>query len=117
GKPGDGSSVARQLTEVGYSVASTGDADSFHYVGSVIRYGTRQLAEAQQLRSSLLGDVTLRPDPTLRDVDLTLVVGSAFSGVRHGAEAPPSSPTSDTGAQATPGGPPKNRGASPQPQC
>jgi LCP family protein required for cell wall assembly len=117
GKPGEGSSVARQLTEAGYSVASTGDADSFHYIASVIRYGTRQLAEAQQLRSSLLGDVTLRPDSTLRDVDLTLVIGSTFSGVRRGPEAPPSSVTTDSGAQATPGGPPKNRGASAQPQC
>jgi len=118
GKPGGGSAVAKELTGAGYSVASTGDADSFHYVGSVIRYGAGQLAEARQLRSSLLGDVTMRADPTLRDVDLTLVVGSSFAGVRPSAAlAPPEAPADTSGPQATPGGPATRRGAPPQPQC
>src|SRR5205807_168970 len=72
---------------VGFNIAGTGDADSFKYANSVISYGPGQLPKAQLVQAALTAPAQLKPDNTLKAVDVVLVVGSDFSGVRPVATA------------------------------
>jgi LCP family protein required for cell wall assembly len=124
GLRGQATSVAQLLQQAGFTVTGTGDADSFRYQTAVIRYGTGQLAKATELAAMVVGGAHAQPDPTLRDVDLVLVTGTGFGGLRPAAAAPQNpaaTPTTTTttapiGPQATPGAP-TNKGAPIQPQC
>src|SRR5207245_10584211 len=70
GSNGVAGQVGAQLAGAGFNVAGTGDADSFHYSQSVVRYGTGQQAKAAQLQGMLTTGADVRPDPTLRGVDV-----------------------------------------------
>jgi hypothetical protein len=103
----NGSGVAGQATKVagelgpsglGFSVAGTGDADSFRYNQSVISYGPGQLPKAQLLQAALVTPAQLKQDNSLKGVDVVLVAGTDFSGVRPlpdsaGATATTTTPT------------------------
>jgi hypothetical protein len=112
--------MAQTLQSAGFEVAGTGDADSFAYRTSVIRYGTGQLDKARALQATLQPAPPLRSDPTIRSVDLVLVVGSdaprlvASAASTRAAQA--TTTTAISTPEATPGGP-ANRGAAPEPQC
>jgi hypothetical protein len=82
GAEGAASRAGDALQNAGYNVADKGDANAFTYNRSVIRYATGQLAKAQLLQRSVQGNPTLQEDRTLRTVDVALVVGSDFTGVR-----------------------------------
>ena len=130
GQPGEATSVARQLTAGGFAVTGTGDADSFRYITPIIKYGSGQELKAQLLQAQLTGPAQLQADPTIKGVDLVLITGTGFQGVRAtvsggaaatttttAAPAPTTSTTANpSGPQATPGSI-ANKGAPLQPQC
>ena len=134
GRPGEATTVARALTAGGFAVSGTADADSFRYITPVIKYGSGEQAKAQLLQSQLTGPAQLQLDPTIRGVDLWLITGSDFQGVRASttattattgaagatattvAPATTSTTANPNGAQATPGSI-TNKGAPQQPQC
>jgi LCP family protein required for cell wall assembly len=82
GAAGLAGQVALSLHAVGYNIADRGDADSFKYTQTVVRYGSGALAKAQLLQRYLAGGARLQSDSTLRTVDVAIVVGSDYSGVR-----------------------------------
>jgi LCP family protein required for cell wall assembly len=119
GNGGDGTAAraAFALRQVGFSIGSgdTGDADSFSYDRTVIRYGKGKEAKAQLLRSYLQAGAVLEEERTLGAVDLALVVGADYTGVRPGPASTGESATATTQAPAT--DKPDPRGAPPGPAC
>ncbi|MDP9070907.1 MAG: LytR C-terminal domain-containing protein, partial [Actinomycetota bacterium] len=118
GIDGQASDVARALQGAQFNVAGTGPADSYRYTRSVVRYGQGQLAKAQLLEGYLGGGAQLTEDRTLRGVDLVLVSGSSFTGVRAPSEAgatTTSAPPATSGAAAPAPAPAKT--GPPQPEC
>ena len=81
GSAGQASDVASSLAQANFNVAGTGDADSFRYIQSVVRYGPGQLAKAQLLQPYIGGGAQLRADNTIKGLDLVLVTGADFSGI------------------------------------
>jgi LCP family protein required for cell wall assembly len=113
GGAGSASKAAAVLQSAGFEVNGSGDADTFAYAKTVIRYAPTSLAKAQLLQSYLNAGATLTPDSTLGTVDVALVVGADFTGVRaNGAGAAASPPTTVAPQSPTP----KANGA-PQPAC
>ena len=82
GVSGLATKVAGELgpTGIGLSVVGTGDAEKFGYVNSVISYGPGQQQKAQLLQAALNAPAQLRVDPTLKGVDVVLVIGKDFNG-------------------------------------
>ncbi|MBV8981046.1 MAG: LCP family protein [Acidimicrobiia bacterium] len=117
GLRGQATTAATKLQEAGFGVVGSGDADSFGYTSSVVRYGPGQEAKARAIASMLVGGAGVKEDPTLKDVDLVVVTGSDFAGVSAPAVATAPPTTSPGGPQATPGGPPQNTGAPVHPTC
>lgn len=122
GTRGQATSVAQQLQAAGYTVAGTGDAETFHYPSSVIRYGVGQQAKAGVLQALMIGGAQVEPDASLRSADLVLVTGASYGGLRAQPRETLPSATSTTappakGPTATPGGAPSSKGAPLQPQC
>ncbi|MBV8160511.1 MAG: LytR C-terminal domain-containing protein [Acidimicrobiia bacterium] len=117
GVKGQATTAAASLQQAGYGVAGSGDADSFTYRSSVVRYGPGQEAKAQQVAGLLGGGAQVQEDPTLQGVDLVVVTGSTFAGVTAAPIAPAPPTTTPGGPQATPGGPPANKGAPARPTC
>lgn len=131
GTSGQAGEVAAALRNADFSVAGTGDADSFTYRRSVVRYGTGQLEPARLLQAYVGGDAQLRQDRTLRGVDVVLVTGADFHGVRtpagrgtatnHPTTNQPTSMTAKsptTTASTATTAKPQAKGAAPaQPQC
>ena len=118
GNGGDGTAAkaAFSLRQVGFVIGSTdtGDADSYSYRNTIIRYGQGKEAKAALLRSYLQAGAMLQEDRTLGAVDLALVIGADYTGVRPGpassGDAPPV-PAGEPGEKAEP------RGAPPGPAC
>jgi LCP family protein required for cell wall assembly len=114
GKGKQATDVASALHGVGFNVAGTGDADSFRYATTTIRYGTGQLAKAQLVAASISATPTLVLDTTLRDVDVVVITGQSYAGVHAPGQSPtttaPTSTTTEPPATAS-------KGAPPQPQC
>jgi len=83
GTPGVASKAAAGLAGIGFTVADKGDATSI-LPKTMIMYGTGQLAKAQLLQGSLVTTAVLKEDATLKAVDLNLVLGGDFTGVKSG---------------------------------
>jgi LCP family protein required for cell wall assembly len=116
GNGGDGAAAkaAFALQQVGFSISGRGDADSFSYRRTVIRYGAGKVERAELLQSYLTSGAELEEDRTLGTVDLALVLGADYSGVRPGP-APAAGGASAT-TQAPPDSAPAPKGAS-EPAC
>jgi LCP family protein required for cell wall assembly len=112
GGVGSASKASGLLQAAGFQVTGSGDADTFSYAKTVIRYAPASKAKAELLQSYLSGGATLSEDATLGTVDVALVVGADFTGVRPGAGAE-ASPATTTAPQSPQ---PKANGA-PQPAC
>ena len=93
GASGLAASVSVALHDVGFNVADRGDADAFKYSRTVIRYGAGALDKAQLLQRYLISGAQLQGDPTLRTVDVAVVVGSDYSGLRSSLSAPAATTT------------------------
>jgi LCP family protein required for cell wall assembly len=111
--------TATSLSSFGFQDVATGDADSFKYTKTVVKYGKGQRDKALLLRSFLPAGAELQEDTTLT-VDAVLILGRDFAGV-----AKPAAPgaTATTAAPATTSPPttqspvPVPKGAPQQPQC
>jgi LCP family protein required for cell wall assembly len=111
--------TATSLSSFGFQDVATGDADSFKYAQTVIKYGKGQRDKALLLQSFLPAGAQLQEDTTLT-VDAVLILGRDFAGVTKPA-APGA--TATTAAPATTSPPttqspvPVPKGAPQQPQC
>jgi LCP family protein required for cell wall assembly len=120
GTPGLAASVGEDLRVQGYHVVDSGNANNFDYTRTVVRHRPEHPAKAQLLQRALLGGARLVPDSTLQGVDVALVVGADYAGVRAVPTAPgPGStvPTTTT-TLARPEPVPRAKGAPiPLPEC
>jgi len=83
GSPGVATKAATGLTNLGYTVADKGDAPAIA-PKTTIMYATGQLAKAQLLQGSLVTSAVLKEDASLKAVDVNLVLGGDFTGVKAG---------------------------------
>jgi LCP family protein required for cell wall assembly len=127
GAPGLATRVGTALSGAGFEVAFKGDADNFRYNRTVIRYAPQTLAKAQVLQNYLVSGANLVADTTLKTVDVAVIVGSDYNGVKAapaaagsattskptGTTVPPTTTTPSTVA-AIPGG---AKGAPATPSC
>ncbi len=93
GLDGAAGKAAFSLQNAGFATAGTGEADSFNYNKSVIRYGPGKADKAELLRSYLAAGASLQEDSTLGTVDLALVVGADYTGVRAGPAGAATAPS------------------------
>ena len=81
GTPGAAAKAATTLTSAGYVVADKGDAPALA-AKTTITYGTGKLAKAELVQSTLLTPAVLREDPTLKSVDVNLLLGADYTGLK-----------------------------------
>ncbi len=91
GTPGAAAKAATTLTASGYVVAEKGDAPSLA-PKTTVTYATGQLAKAQLLQSALLTPAVLREDAALK-VDVALLLGADYTGLKPTVSAGTSAPT------------------------
>jgi len=108
------------LTGAGFNVADRGDADSYNYAATVIRYAPGAEAKADVLNQYVDGGAVIEQDPSLRTVDVTLVLGADYTGIVPPAPIgtdttePTTTTPSETG-QPDPSSP--SKGAAAGPSC
>jgi LCP family protein required for cell wall assembly len=117
GSEGGASRAREALQKPGFNVADTGDADKYSYRQSIIRYAPGQLPKAQLLQSYLEAGAgaKLEEDKTLKTIDLTLVMGSDYTGIRTTPTATPSPEPPTTVPAESPV--PEPKGAPAHPSC
>jgi LCP family protein required for cell wall assembly len=93
GTAGAAAKTAASLVSAGYVVTDKGDAPALA-PKTTITYGTGQLAKAQLVQSVLAGPAVLREDATLKSVDVNLLLGADFTGLKPAV-------TAGTGATTT----------------
>ncbi|MBV9933252.1 MAG: LCP family protein [Actinobacteria bacterium] len=98
GYSGQASKVATGLEQAGFNVADKGDAHSFSYNDTEIRYGSGQKDKALVLQSYVQGGSKIVQDNTIQGVDLIITSGTNFGGIKA---APGSTTTTSTTAPAT----------------
>jgi len=103
GQNGLAAQVSVALGGPGFSVADRGTA-SGKYPQTIIRYGSGAFDKAQLLQRYLQNGARLVSDPSLRTVDVALVIGSDYAGVRD-TPAPVSPSTTTPTTVAGSGGP------------
>jgi len=101
GQNGLAAQVSVALQGPGFSIADRGDAGG-KYQQTTIRYGSGGFSKAQLLQRYLQNGARLVSDPSLRTVDVALVVGSDYAGVRSTpAPVPPSTTPTTAGGSTT----------------
>jgi LCP family protein required for cell wall assembly len=93
GATGLASQVGTTLTKRGFDVVGTGDATNFSYTSSVIEYASSADLSAANTLKALLTNVQLVQDGSLTPGTITLIVGSAYSGLRSPAAKPATTPS------------------------
>jgi LCP family protein required for cell wall assembly len=82
GAEGQAREVSRDLGQVGFSVAGIGQAESFRYAATVLRFAPGQRDKALVVQSRIQGATELREDATLRGgTDVVVVTGGSYAGV------------------------------------
>lgn len=81
GADGVATQASVDLTSAGFNVADRGDADSYNYTVTVIRHAPGAEAKAEVLNQYVDGGAVIEEDSSLRTVDLTLVLGSDYTGI------------------------------------
>jgi LCP family protein required for cell wall assembly len=117
GATGLASQVSQAVHGAGFNITGTGDADNFKYSQTLIRYGSGAFNKAQLLQRYLDGGARLVSDPTLRTVDVALVVGSDYSGVRAKPGPAPAGEAPPTTVGKTASTPLPQGAKQPQPAC
>lgn len=102
GATGSASKAAAALQNAGFEVTGSGDADSFSYATTVIRYAPAGRAKADLLKRFLSAGATLREDTTLGTADVALVLGADFTGVGPVPAGPDVSPPTTAAPQSPP---------------
>ena len=98
------SKAASALTDAGFKIAATGDADTHNYNQTIVRYGPGRQDKAALVRNTLSAGAVVQSDPTLVNADVTLILGADYTGVHSTAtSAPPgtSAGSSSGGGPAT----------------
>ena len=81
GTAGQAGDADADLGAAGFSPATSGDADTFGYARTEIRYASGAQPKAALLARYLNGVGKLVPDSTIRGTDLVLVTGADWKGV------------------------------------
>jgi hypothetical protein len=113
GVTGQAGAATRALRAAGFTVTSSGAADSYHYATTIIRYASGQEAAANLLASSIVGGAQTQATTGLAGGPLVLVTGASYGGIAlpGGApgpsgiavSAPTTAPTTTTTLPPTPG--------------
>ena len=112
GVGGQAATTAESLSGFDFQVAGTGNAPK-RLANTIIVYGPNQRDKALLLQTAMKGGARLQADTTLRGVDLVLMTGSDFTGVK----APAASGTPTTQPPATTTTTAADEAAPAQPQC
>ena len=116
GADGVATEASVDLTTVGFNVADRGDADSYNYSATVIRHAPGAEAKADVLNQFVDGGAVIEEDSSLRTVDVTLVLGSDYTGiVTQSSNGTDTTDTTAPAADPDPSSPAK--GAAPGPSC
>ncbi len=94
--------AASQLEAAGFVVSSVGDASTYTYTTTTIESGPGGQTAADTVAASVGGATTMTSDPSLGNDQVTLIVGSTFTGA-HAPGAAPSTTSPPSTAPATPG--------------
>ncbi len=92
-----------QLVRAGFRVADVGNASISGLPVTRIVYHPGELAQAQALQAAVRGTPEIREDPNVHAGELTLVLGSNFTGVQVAAPAtttPPATTTTTTSSRS-----------------
>lgn len=101
GRGGQASQASLGLQKAGFSVSGTGDAPSFRYAASLVRYAAGQRDKAVVLQAYIDGGAQLVEDKKLVGGDLQLITGTTFAGIRTPGTTPkPSATTTTTAAKS-----------------
>lgn len=92
GTAGLASAAADAVTAVGFTVTGTGDAQSYGYERTTIRYAPGQEEAATLLARHLTGGADLEPVDTINNADVALILGADFSTVTEEPGEPPPPP-------------------------
>jgi LCP family protein required for cell wall assembly len=93
GISGMAAQVGSDLTNEGFNVVGTGDANNFDYTDNVIEYAGSSDMPAVNTLKAVVPNVQLEPDSSLTPGTVELIVGSDFSALNP-APSPSSSPSS-----------------------
>jgi len=86
GQPGAAGKAATGLVGSGFAVTDKADAPALA-AKTTISYGTGQLAKAQLLQGALLTPALLKEDATLKAVDVSLLLGADYVGLKPGVSS------------------------------
>ncbi len=102
GEGGQAGDAGAGLREHGFNIRGVGDADNFGYRSSVIRYGTGQRDKALLVASKIKGGAELREASGLVGVDLVLITGADFDGIKAAGGAAPGPSASSAPSEPAP---------------
>jgi polyisoprenyl-teichoic acid--peptidoglycan teichoic acid transferase len=108
--------TAKALADSGFQDAGVGNTDKPAGT-TAIRYAPGQEAQAELLRSFLVGGAKLTADPSIVGVDVVLVLGKDFKGVAAPGGAEASATTAAPAPPTTVSPVPVPRDAPPAPEC
>ena len=91
------SKAAAAMTQSGFKVVHSGDADTYNYKQTVVKYAPGRQDKATLVKDSLAAGAIVQQDGTLVTSDVALIVGADYTGVL---------PSTSAGAQATGSGAP-----------
>jgi LCP family protein required for cell wall assembly len=104
GRAGIAQTVSLQLADAGFVKAGTGNDERGRVPVTEIRFANGADAKARALIPFIGASAKLVGDPTLKNTDVTVVLGSDFSGIPTssvgGGSAPAPDPAADAAAQA-----------------
>jgi LCP family protein required for cell wall assembly len=109
------SKAASALSQAGFRVNATGDADTYSYQQTVVRYAPGRQAKAALVRDSLSAGAVVQSDPTLVNADVTLILGADYTGIHVASGATASTAAPAAAAPASPGATPTTK--APVPSC
>ncbi len=99
GEPGQASDLAAELRSVGFAIGGTGDARELGARRTVVRHPPGDEAAADLVTRWLVNGGQIVEDPDV--VDVTLVTGTDFDGLRDEVRAPTGPTTTTTLARTT----------------
>jgi LCP family protein required for cell wall assembly len=82
------SKAAAALTQSGFKIVHTGDADTYNYKQTVVRFAPGRQDKANLVRENLAGGALVQQDATLVTSDVAVILGGDYTGV-----VPPKSST------------------------
>ena len=96
GVGGQATKASFGLQRAGFAVSGTGDAPSFQYTRSLVRYGSGQKEKALVLQAYIEGGAQIVEDRKLVGGDLQLITGSTYVGIRTPGAQAGGAPTTTT---------------------